>query len=166
MRAQVSREASAVHPKATIVPSVLLALTPLFDIVRVVTRDPAWSRAAFWLAFVGVVVATVAVIPDLLDWLATDRHTPARRAGLAPLTLHLAALAPLALGVFERLRLAALTRAAAGAAVPSLTRLDAWPMALAIAGALAWLVANWMREEPIDRSGRVRYQPTGLPSRA
>ncbi|HEX9101605.1 MAG TPA: hypothetical protein VF997_05340, partial [Polyangia bacterium] len=108
----------------------------------------------------------LAVVPEVADWLATDRHTRARRAGAAPLTLTLAALAPLVLGVFERLHLAALTRAAAGAAVPSLTKLDAWPMALAVAGALAWVVAGWMREERIDATWRARYQPTGLPSRA
>ncbi len=163
MRADGTREASALHPMSTIFPSMLLALTPLFDVVRLITRDAFWSRAAFWTAFLGGIVAVVAVIPELVDWLAADRHTRARRAGAAPLTLHLAALAPVWLGVFERLRLGAGTRAAASAAIPSLTKLDAWPMALAIAGALAWLVAGWMQEARLDR---VRYQPTGFPSRA
>ena len=53
----------------------------------------------------------------------------------------------------------------AGAA-PTLTKLDAWPIALAVAGALAWLLGSWMQEERVDPAGRVRYQPTGLPSRA
>jgi len=144
--------------------SALLCLTPLFDIVRLITRNPLWGRVAFWSAFIGVIVVAVALIPETIDWLATDRHTRARRAGAAPLTVHLAALAPLALGVFERLHLAAVTRAAASAALPSITRLDAWPMALAIAGALAWLVGVWMAEERVEE--RVRYQPTGLPFKA
>jgi uncharacterized membrane protein len=146
---------------STTLPSLLLTLTPLLDVVRLLTRNPAWSRAAFWSAFLGAIVAAVAVVPELIDWLATDRHTRARRAGAAPLTLHVAALAPLALGVFERLHLAAVARTAAAAALPSLTRLDVWPMALAIAGALAWLLAGWMQDARIDR---VRYQPTGLPA--
>ncbi|MCA1665683.1 MAG: hypothetical protein LC659_15680, partial [Myxococcales bacterium] len=79
-------------------------------------------------------------------------------------TVHLAALAPLTLGVFERLHLAAVTRVAATAALPSISRLEAWPMALAIAGALAWLVGGWMAEECVEE--RVRYQPTGLPFKA
>jgi len=145
-------------------PSALLALTPVLDIVRVITRNPAWSRAAFWSALVGVVAVAVALLPEVLDWLAADRHTRTRVAGAAPLTLHFAALAPLALGVFERLHLAAVTRAAASAALPSIMRLDIWPMALAIAGALAWLVGGWMEEEAVDE--RVRYQPTGLPFKA
>ena len=115
MRDTGHREASALHPMSTIFPSALLSLTPLLDIVRLVTRNPVWARVAFWSAFVGVLVVAVAVIPEVVDWLATDRHTRARRAGAAPLTMHLAALAPLALGVFERLHLAAVTRAAAAA---------------------------------------------------
>jgi uncharacterized membrane protein len=149
---------------STILPSALLFLAPLFDIVGLITRNPVWGRVGLWSAFVGVLVAAVAVIPELLDWLATDRHTRARRAGAAPLTMHLAALAPLTLGVFERLHLAAVTRAAAMAALPSISRLEVWPMALAIAGALAWLVGGWMAEERVEE--RVRYQPTGLPFKA
>ena len=164
MRANDTAEASPLHPMATILPSTLLALTPLIDVVRMVTHDPWWARFAFWSAFAGVIYVAVAFVPELIDWLATDRHTRARRAGAAPLTLHLAALAPLALGVFERLHLAAVTRAAAmSGAASSLTKLDAWPMALAIAGALAWLVGGWMQEERIDS---VRYQPTGFPFKA
>lgn len=149
---------------STFVPSALLGLTPLLDIVNLITRNPMWARVAFWSAFIGVIVVAVAVLPEVIDWLATDRHTRARRAGAAPLTVHLAALAPLALGVFERLHLAAVGRVAATAALPSIARLGVWPMALAIAGALAWLVGGWMAEEAVDE--RVRYQPTGLPFKA
>jgi uncharacterized membrane protein len=149
---------------STIFPSALLSLTPLFDIVGLITRNSMWARVAFWSAFIGVIVVAVALIPEVVDWLATDRHTRARRAGAAPLTVHLAALAPLTLGVFERLHLAAVTRVAATAALPSISRLDVWPMALAIAGALAWLVGGWMAEERVEE--RVRYQPTGLPFKA
>jgi len=166
MRADGAPEASALQPMSTIFPSVLLALTPLLDLVRLLTHNAFWSRAAFWTAFFGGVVAVVAIIPELVDWLAADRHTRARSAGAAPLTLHVAALAPVWLGVFERLRLGAAARAAAAAALPTMTKLDAWPMALAIAGALAWLVAGWMQEERVERTWRVRYQPTDLPSRA
>jgi uncharacterized membrane protein len=164
MRAQRYPKDDSLHPISTLFPSVLLALAPVFDIVRMVTRNPAWARAAFWSALAGVVVVAVAVLPQLVDWLAADRHTRARTAGIAPLTLHLAAIAPLGLGVFERLHLAAAARAASVAALPSVTRLEAWPMALAIAGALSWLLGQWMESERIEE--RVRYQPTGLPSRA
>ncbi|HWE26606.1 MAG TPA: hypothetical protein VHB97_01330 [Polyangia bacterium] len=139
-------------------PSLLVALAPAFDVVRLLTRDPTWGYTALWAALLGVLVVALAVSRELVDWRATDRHTRARRAGVAPLTMHLAALAPLALGVFDRLQLAAATRAAAAAALPSLTRLDAWPMALALAGALAWLVGSAMSEARLAE--RVRYQPT------
>lgn len=151
------------HRMSIVFPSALFALAPLFDVVRIVTRNPEWSRAAFWSALIGALAVAIAVLPELGDWLATDRHTAARSTGAAPLTLHLAALAPLTLGVFERWHLAGLTRAAAAASLPSITRLEVWPMALAVAGALSWLVGSWMAEE---LAGRGRYQPTGLPSRA
>jgi uncharacterized membrane protein len=154
MRHERTRQENRLHPNAPLFPLALLALTPLLDIVRLVTRNSVWSRAAFWSAFLGAVLVFVAVVPELVDWLATDRHTRARRAGAAPLTLHVAAFAPLALGVFERLHLA-------GLSAP--TRLDAWPMALAIAGALAWVIGSWMAEARLVVRVRARYQPTGLP---
>lgn len=164
MRINGTPEAAAVHPMSTFFPSALLALTPLLDVVRLVTRNPSSARLAFWSAFVGVVVVGVALVAELVDWLATDRHRRARRAGAAPLTVHIAALAPLTLGVFERLYLAGATRAAAAAGLPTMTRLDAWPMALAVAGGIAWLLGSWMAEERVEE--RVRYQPTGLPFKA
>jgi uncharacterized membrane protein len=164
MRMPRARKADSLHTLSTTLPSLLLLLAPLLDVVRMATRNPAWARAAFWTALGGVIVAAIALVPELIDWLAQERHTRARAAGAAPLTLHVAALAPLALGVFERLQLAAAARAASVAGLPSVTRLDGWPMALAAAGALAWLVGQWMEAERIEV--RLRYQPTGLPSRA
>ena len=160
-----AREASVFHRKGTLVPSLLLTFTPLLDIVRMLTPGAGWARLAFWSAVLGVCVAALSIVPELIDWLTADRGSRARSDGAAPLLLHIAALGPLALGIVERIEIAHAERAAAAAALPSITRLDAWPMALAIAGAIAFLVAAWMREE--RRPPRVRrYQPTGLPSRA
>jgi uncharacterized membrane protein len=147
-------------------PSLMLSLTPLLDIVRLVTHNPLWSRLAFWSAVLGVLVAAVALVPATIDWLTADSGTRARREGAAPLVLHFAALWPLALGVVERVYLAQAARAAAAAGLPTITRLDAWPLALAVAGAAAWLIAMWMRDARPSPSVRVTYQPTGLPSRA
>ncbi|HXU74768.1 MAG TPA: hypothetical protein VN947_35975 [Polyangia bacterium] len=159
------RKASVFHRKGTLLPSLLLTLTPLLDIVRILTHDAVWARLAFWFAVLGVCVAALTIVPELVDWLTADRGSRARTDGTAPLLLHLAALWPLALGVVDRIEIARAVRAAAAAELPSITRLDAWPMALAIAGALAFVLAAWMREE--RRPPRVRrYQPTGLPSRA
>jgi hypothetical protein len=113
---------------------------------------------------VGVIAVAVALLPEVLDWLAADRNTRTRTAGAAPLMLQFAAIAPLALGVFERVQLAAAARVASAAALPSMARLEAWPMALAVAGALSWLVSEWMAEEKIEE--RVRYQPTDFPTKA
>ncbi len=161
MTAKAAGGAHPLHSRSVLFPSLLLSLTPLFDSVQLITRDPAWGAAAFWAAVAAALVVAASLLPELADWRSSDRHTAARRARAAPLTMHLAALAPLALGVYERLRLAAVTRAAAEAALPSIPRLDVWPMALAIAGGIAWLAGGWMAEE--RNVARVRYQPTDLP---
>ena len=143
-------------------PSLMLSLTPFLDLVRLLTHNPLWTRLAFWSALCGALVAAVALVPAVIDWATADRGSRARLDGAAPLMLHVAALFPLALGVVERV----------------VTRLEVWPMALAIAGGVAWLLAAWMREErPAARARRPRparpvrparrgYQPTGLPSSA
>ncbi|HEX9103765.1 MAG TPA: DUF2231 domain-containing protein, partial [Polyangia bacterium] len=61
VRAHEAREASALQPMSTLLPSALLALTPLLDIVLLITRNPAWARAAFWTAFLGAIVAALSM---------------------------------------------------------------------------------------------------------
>ena len=74
-------------PTAILFPAALLILTPIFDIVRAITGNIPWARAAFWCAFVGVSMALVLFMPALIDWLALDRGTPARRLRLPSLVL-------------------------------------------------------------------------------
>src|SRR5436305_1043789 len=88
-------EANGVHPMATVFPSLLLTVTPLLDVVRLLTRNPAWARAAMWSAVVTVVVIAAAIVAQLVEWSATPAHTDRRREGAAPLMLHLAVLSPL-----------------------------------------------------------------------
>jgi len=146
MRGNGDQVGAGVRPMSMIFPSLFLGLAPLCDLARLLTRNPVWPRAAFFVAFFCSVAAAVSVLPELIDWLATDRHTRARRAGAAPLTLHVAALVPLAASVIERLR--------AGAA-----GFDPWSFVLACLGALAWLSGSLMAAERVAR----RYQPTGAP---
>jgi uncharacterized membrane protein len=72
---------------AILFPAALLILTPIFDIVRAITANIIWGRAAFWCAFAGVSMAFVIFIPMLIDWLALDKGTPLRRLRLPSLTL-------------------------------------------------------------------------------
>jgi uncharacterized membrane protein len=138
-------EANGVHPMATVFPSLLLTITPLVDVVRLLTPGGVWARVAMWSALLSTVAVASALVAQLMDWLATSPHTDARREGAAPLMLHLAALCPLVLGVVERLHaLGALGATAAPRAA------FAWPFALAVAGAFAWLVADWMAEPRRD----------------
>jgi hypothetical protein len=141
---------------ATTFPLLLLTLTPLVDVVRLLTRSPTLAHLAMWSALVTVVVVAAGLLAQFVAWLATPPHTNTRREGAAPLMLHLAALCPLVLGVIERMHaLGALGATAAPRAA------FAWPFALAVSGAFAWLVADWMAEPPPRRR---RYHPTGLPA--
>lgn len=125
MRAHAASARNNVHSEATIFPLALLAVAPLLDLVRVVTRESAWSRVSFFVAFVGVVAAAVIVLPELLDWLALDRHSAARRAAAPALALRGAGVALFAVSVLLRLQSGALQFAALS-------------FALVVAGAVAF----------------------------
>jgi uncharacterized membrane protein len=58
-------------------------LTPLADLVRLVTKDPFWSHAAFYAASSGAVTALVALVPSLIDWIALPGDQRPSSASLA-----------------------------------------------------------------------------------
>jgi uncharacterized membrane protein len=111
----------AVHSRVILFPLGLLAFAPLFDLVRLVTRDPSWSSLSFFVAFVGAVAAAVIVLPEIVDGIALDRG----RAGLSSLALRCTAVALFVVSVVLRLRSGALEFAALS-------------FALVVAGAVAF----------------------------
>jgi hypothetical protein len=111
-----------VRAAANHVPLALLAMAPLFDLVRLVTHEPSWSRLAFGVGFVAAVTAAVVVLPELVDGLA---H--ARRAAALSLALRAGGVGLFGSSVVARLRSGTLAPAALS-------------FGLAVAGALAFAV--------------------------
>ena len=138
MRGKATFLGHSVHPMLIVFPLALLVLTPASDLVGLITKDSFWSRAAFWLAFLGVIAGVVAAIPGFIDWLAVPRRTRARRVGVIHLAVNLTAIGLFVLSVVLRLQ--------HGAA-----RFGVVPFILAIAGAGVILVGGWFGGELVQR---------------
>lgn len=138
MRGRANLLGHSVHPMLIVFPLGLLTLTPVSDVVRLITGDLFWSRVAFWLAFVGCVFAIVAAIPGFIDWLFVPRGTRARRVGAIHLAVNLTAVALFILSVILRLQHGASAFAPVG-------------FVLAIVGALVLLVGGWFGGELVER---------------
>jgi uncharacterized membrane protein len=63
-------------------PLGLLATAVVFDVIFLVTNDPTWAQASFYMIGAGVVTGLIAAIPGTIDWLAIPRSTRAKRIGL------------------------------------------------------------------------------------
>lgn len=80
-----SRVKLAGHPAHTMViafPLGLLATAVVFDVIFLVSDNPTWTQAAFYMIGAGVITGLVAAIPGTIDWLAIPRGTRAKRIGL------------------------------------------------------------------------------------
>jgi uncharacterized membrane protein len=112
-------------------PTFLLVLTPIFDLVRLITGEVIWSEVAFLLAFAGAIAGAVVALPALIDWLALPRTSPAWRA--AGLQLALLSAAVVVGGT------SAVIRLHAGA-----TTFAALPFALVLGSVALLLVGGWV----------------------
>jgi len=63
-------------------PLGLLATAVVFDVIFLVTDNPAWTQAAFYMIGAGVITGLMAAVPGALDWWAIPRGTRAQRVGL------------------------------------------------------------------------------------
>ncbi|MBA3893058.1 MAG: DUF2231 domain-containing protein [Gemmatimonadales bacterium] len=71
-----------VHQMLIVFPLGLLATAVVFDVIYLVTKNPAWSTSAFYMIGAGVVTGLAAAVPGTVDWLAIPRGTRAKRIGL------------------------------------------------------------------------------------
>lgn len=138
MRGKVNLMGHGVHPMLIVFPLALLTLTPITDIVRLVTRNSFWSHVSFFLAFAGVVAGVVAAIPGFLDWLTIPRGTRARRVGVTHLTVNLIGLALFTISIVLRMRVGA-------------ERFAPVAFLLAAAGAATLVVGGWFGGELVER---------------
>ncbi|HEY1385299.1 MAG TPA: DUF2231 domain-containing protein [Dongiaceae bacterium] len=61
------------HPMLVPFPIAFLVATLVVDIVFNATHDPFWGRAAFWLLAAGIVMAAIAAVLGLIDFLTIRR---------------------------------------------------------------------------------------------
>ena len=67
-----------VHPILIVFPLGLLATAVVFDVIFLVTDNPLWTQAAYFMIGAGVVTGLAAAVPGLMDWLAIPRGTRAK----------------------------------------------------------------------------------------
>ncbi len=71
-----------IHPMLVAFPVALYTLTVVSLLVYVGTHDYFWYRAATYANIGGVVMAAVAAVPGLIDFLSIPNRTRARETGL------------------------------------------------------------------------------------
>ena len=82
MESRVKLAGHPVHQMLIVFPLGLLATAVVFDVIFLVTDNPAWTMAAFYMIGVGVLTGLAAAVPGAIDWLAIPRGTRAKRIGL------------------------------------------------------------------------------------
>lgn len=82
MESRVKLAGHPVHQMLIVFPLGLLATAVVFDVIFLVTDDPTWTQAAFYMIGAGVVIGLAAAVPGSVDWLAIPRGTRAKRIGL------------------------------------------------------------------------------------
>jgi uncharacterized membrane protein len=71
-----------VHQMLIVFPLGLLATAVVFDVIFLVSDNPAWTMAAFYMIGAGVITGLAAAVPGSVDWLAIPRGPRAKRIGL------------------------------------------------------------------------------------
>jgi uncharacterized membrane protein len=82
MESRVKLAGHPVHQMLIVFPLCLLATAVVFDVIFLLTDNPAWTMAAFYMIGVGVLTGLAAAVPGAIDWLAIPRGTRAKRIGL------------------------------------------------------------------------------------
>ena len=82
MESKVKLFGHPVHPMLIVLPLGLLSTAVVFDIVYLLTDEPAFSTVAFWNIAAGIVGGLLAAVFGAWDWMHIPRETRAKRIGL------------------------------------------------------------------------------------
>jgi uncharacterized membrane protein len=82
MESRVKLAGHPLHQMLIVFPLGLLATAVVFDVIYLVTENPTWTQAAYYMIGAGVITGLVAAVPGAVDWLAIPRGTRAKRIGL------------------------------------------------------------------------------------
>ena len=102
MESRVKLAGHPVHQMLIVFPLGLLATAVVFDVLFLVTDNPIWTQAAFYMIGAGVVTGLAAAVPGAVDWLAIPRGTRAKRIGLVHGVGNVVVVALFALSWFMR----------------------------------------------------------------
>jgi uncharacterized membrane protein len=70
-----------VHPMLVVFPVGLFATAVVFDILSLVTNNPAFPGVAFYMITAGIIGGLLAAIFGLLDWLGLPANSRAKKVG-------------------------------------------------------------------------------------
>ena len=82
MESRVKVAGHPLHQMLIVFPLGLLATAVVFDVIFLVTDNPTWTQAAYYMIGAGVVTGLLAAVPGALDWWGIPRGTRAKRVGL------------------------------------------------------------------------------------
>ncbi len=139
MESRVKLAGHPLHQMLIVFPLGLLATAVVFDVIFVVSDDPTWAQASYYMIGAGVITGLVAAVPGAVDWLAIPRGTRAKRIGLIHGAGNVVVVALFALSWYLRRD------------NPALPPTDA--VVAGLLGAGVSIVTAWLGGELVDRLG-------------
>ena len=127
------------HQMLIVFPLGLLATAVVFDVIFLVTDNPSWTQAAYYMIGAGLITGLVAAVPGAVDWMAIPRGTRAKRIGLLHGVGNVIVVALFAISWFLRRD------------TPTLPPTEA--VVAGLLGAGLAVVTGWLGGELVDRLG-------------
>jgi uncharacterized membrane protein len=81
MESRVKILGHPIHPMLIVLPLGLLIMAVVFDVLRIVTGNNAFSIVAYWNIVGGLITGLLAAVFGFLDWLAIPSKTRAKSIG-------------------------------------------------------------------------------------
>jgi uncharacterized membrane protein len=128
-----------IHPSLIVFPLGLLSTAVLFDIVRLATKNPVWSEVSLYLIGAGVVGGLIAAVFGLIDWIAIESGTAAKRIGARHGLLNVVVVLLFAASFWLRL--------------PDPGGPSGFTLTLSFLGAILSLYTGWLGGELVFRKG-------------
>ena len=70
-----------IHPVLVMFPFGLLATSLIFDVIYMITGNPAFPTASFYMIAAGIIGGLIAALFGFIDWLALPKNSRARYIG-------------------------------------------------------------------------------------